>query len=136
MSAANSSDTSHSIVDNSQLGQNLLSEIQINPFPITRYTVVRKLCCCLDSEQSSASVLLPFLMQPGETYNHRCHCSLTSNQQKKVKHKHEQDFLLFKEKDGNHNDDDDNYCQYWSHDPQHFRLIHPLFHLCCDLDRV
>jgi len=47
MSAANSTDTSRSIVENSQLGQNLSSEIQIHaslvPLPIMMYAMVRKL---------------------------------------------------------------------------------------------
>lgn len=47
-----------------------------------------------------------------------------------------QRLLLLKEQDGNDNYDDEDYSQHWAHNPQHFRLFHPLRQSCSDLDWV
>lgn len=94
MSAAISTDTSHSTVKNSQLGQNLfggnedfLKDKSIRLWFPSCYIVYygKEIgCYSLVCEQPGASgrgkhVSLPFLMQPKETYNPKCHCSSTSH---------------------------------------------------------
>lgn len=146
MSAAILTDTSHSTAENGQPGQNLLSETQVNgalgSSPITLYTTVWKLdvtVWCMSSLVQVAEgrhLSLPFLMQPKETYNHKCHCGSTSNKQRRMTDKQKRSRLLLKEQDGDDDDDDEDHGQHRAHDPQHFRLLHPLSQTCSDLDRV
>lgn len=101
MSAAISTDTSHSTVTHGQLGQNLLGRLHdflkdksICLWFLSHYTVYygKEIgCYSLFCEQPGANgrvehVSLPFLMQPKETYDHKCHCSSTS-------HKHWEEWL-------------------------------------------
>ncbi len=148
MSAAISTDTSHSTVKGGQLGQNLLGRNEdfrkdksIRLRFLSRYTVyyAKEIgCYSLVCEQPGASgreqhVSLPFLTQPKETYNHKCHCCSTSHKHRRMT---EHSFLLLEEQDGDDDDDDENHSQHWSHNPQHFWLVHPLSHACMNQDWV